>query len=291
MGKDLSVLIPSRNEMFLRQTIEDVLLHSEADTEVIAVVDGDWPDPPIPDDPRVTLVRHAKPKGQRQNVNLAARMSKAKYIMKLDAHCALDQGFDRKLIEAYQEGQTVIPRMYNLHAFDWVCCERLYQGRQERCPKCGGEMKMEIVWKPRLHRKTDYARFDKTLHFQYWYKHEPKDNDVMCFVGACFFLSRERYWELDGMDEGHGSWGQMGVEVSLKSWLSGGSVVVNKDTWFSHLFRPYGFPYKISFEEQERARQYSRELWRLDSPHTLPKWNKAIRPLQWVIDKFNPPEW
>ena len=45
-AKDLSVIIPARNEMFLQQTIANILENIEADTEVIAVCDGSWPDPP-----------------------------------------------------------------------------------------------------------------------------------------------------------------------------------------------------------------------------------------------------
>jgi hypothetical protein len=50
-AKDLSVLIPARNEMFLTQTIEDILSKIEADTEIIAVLDGQWADPPKPQNP------------------------------------------------------------------------------------------------------------------------------------------------------------------------------------------------------------------------------------------------
>ena len=48
---DLSVLIPARNEMFLKNTIEDILTHAEGDTEIIAVLDGAWADPPLHDHP------------------------------------------------------------------------------------------------------------------------------------------------------------------------------------------------------------------------------------------------
>jgi hypothetical protein len=293
--KDLSILIPARREMFLKNTIDDILANIEADTEVIAVLDGEWADPPIPDNPRVHIVYHAKPIGQRAAVNEAARISTAKYIMKVDAHCAFDKGFDVKLMRDYEEGQTVIPRMYNLHAFDWVCeCgERVYQGA--RASHCGKEMEMDLVWKPRLHRRSDYARFDRQLHFQYWYKYSNDTNEVMCFVGAAFLMSREQFWKLDGLDEAHGGWGQMGVEVSCKTWLSGGRLVVNKNTWFAHLFRTqegFKFPYPISFDEQERAREYSKWLWNLEQPDELPRWDKAVRPLKWLVDKFAPvPEW
>jgi hypothetical protein len=102
-------------------------------------------------------------------------------------------------------------------------------------------------------------------------------------------MHRERYWELDGMDEGHGSWGQMGVELACKSWLSGGRQVVNKNTWFAHLFRTTDtlkFPYPIKHSETEAARRYSRNLWFGNG------WTKAVHPLSWMIEHFSPlPGW
>ena len=138
--RDLSILIPSRNEMFLRRTIEDILEHREENTEVIAVLDGLWADPVIDDHEDVTLIYHSKSVGQREATNEAARISTAKFIMKCDADCAFDQGFDRKLMEDCEYDWTVIPRMYNLHGFDWVCdiCgDRRYQSpTPTKCNKC-----------------------------------------------------------------------------------------------------------------------------------------------------------
>ena len=295
---DLSVLIPARNEEFLALTIDDVLHHMEGDTEVIAVLDGAWAAPPIADHPRVHLIYHSRAVGQRAAVNEAAKLSTAKYIMKLDGHCSLDQGFDVKLMADCGRDWTVIPRMYNLHAYDWLCKDcgkKTYQG-PPRCKECGSEnVERIVVWKPRLSRRTDFARFDTSLHFQYWKAYEVRREaegdiaDVMCFVGACFFMERRRFYEIGMLDEGHGSWGQMGVEISCKSWLSGGRQVVNKRTWFAHMFRTqpgFGFPYPISFDEQERARQYSRKLWMMNA------WEKAVHPLSWLVDKFSPvPDW
>lgn len=297
---ELSVLIPARNEEFLRNTIESVLANMQGDTEVIAVLDGAWANPPIADHPRVKLIYHSQSIGQRAATNEAARMSRAKYVLKLDAHCAVDQGFDVKLMAQCEPDWTVIPRMYNLHAFDWVCAScglRTYQGAcPERCAQCGNiRHERDLIWQPRRSRRTDFARFDRDLHFQYWRGYEKRPEaegeiaDVMCFVGACFFMERERYWALGGLDEAHGSWGQMGVEISCKSWLSGGRQVVNKRTWFAHLFRTqpgFGFPYPISGTDQEKARQYSRDLWMNN------RWAGAQKPLSWLIDKFSPvPEW
>lgn len=295
---DLSILIPARNEYFLSRTIQDALEHMEGDTEIIAVLDGEWADPPIADHERVTLVYHSESVGQRAAINEAARMSNAKFIMKTDAHCAFDQGFDVKLMADCEPDWTVIPRMYNLHAFDWQCREcgqRSYQGpKPKACEECNNDgFTQKIVWKPRMSRRTDFARFDTDLRFQYWrdYEKRPESNgdiaDVMCFVGACFFMHRERYWELDGSDEAHGSWGQQGVEISCKSWLSGGRMVVNKKTWFAHMFRTQaGFTFPYPNPGIEQARKHSKELWLENN------WDRAVHKLNWLIDKFAPvPDW
>jgi len=303
--RDLSVIIPARNELFLRQTVDNVLANIRGDTEVIAVCDGYWPDPPLYDNPRLTVIHHDSI-GQRAATNEGARVSQAKYVMKLDAHCAVDEGFDIKLMADCQPDWTLIPQMYNLHAFDWVCekCGKTtYQGaKPQTCLSCKDpNHKMNVIWKPRLNRLTLSYMFDKNLQFQYWNSHknrpEVKNNQViesMSFIGACMFLERKRYWELGGMDEAHGSWGQFGTEISCKSWLSGGKLMVTKNTWFAHMFRTGNFseqggstwPYPIQQSQINDAREYSRNLWLND------RWPQAIRPLSWLVEHFAPvPTW
>lgn len=301
---DLSVLIPARNEVFLAKTVESILKAIRGRTEIIVVLDGAWADPPIPDDPRVSIIYFPESIGQRAATNQAARLSKAKYVMKIDAHCILDEGFDVKMIADMKDDMTMIPTLYNLHAFDWVCkkCgDRQYQGPTSKylvCDKCGGMREKEIVWKPRFNRKSHYYRFDKTLHFQYWgdYGNRPEAQgdivEILSAQGSCFMLTRERYWALDICDEKHGSWGQQGVEVAMKTWLSGGRLVTTKKTWYSHMFRTqggdFGFPYPLSGSDVEKARKYSRSLWQEG------KWDKALpgRDLDWLLEKFKPvPDW
>lgn len=304
---DLSVIIPARNEIYLKNTVEDILAHMEGDTSVIVVLDGQAMDIDMPEDERVRYIYYPESIGQRAAVNAAVRMTNSKYIMKLDAHCAVDQGFDVKLMQDCEEDWTVVPRMYNLHVFDWQCddCGRLtYQGpKPEKCRQCGNiDLFGKIFrWKPRLNRKTDFARFDHDLHFQYWFDYTKREKaqddiaEVMCFVGACFFMERERFLYMGGLDEKHGSWGQMGVEMACKSWLSGGKVMVNKKTWFAHLFRTqpgFGFPYPISYAQQEEAREYSRWLWNHEHPWQLPRWVGAKYPLLSLVERFAPvPGW
>ena len=302
-AKDLSVLIPARCEQWLPNTIDDVLSNAECDTECIVVLDGYWPDPPIADRPNLTLIHVTEPIGQRGATNLAARASNAKYIMKLDAHCAVDNGFDRKLIAPYEDNTlaqdvTTIPRMYNLHVFNWLCptCNKQYYQADPiaTCPCGSTTFTQSVVWKPRMDRRTDFGRFDNEMHWQYWKSYERRKEsggtiaELLSSIGACFFMPRARFFDLGCLDEAHGFWGQFGTEIACKSWLSGGRQVVNKRTWYSHFFRvgQLKFPYPLSGNAQERARIYSRDLWLND------KWPSAKRPLSWLIDHFKPvPTW
>lgn len=292
--------------MFLQRTIEDILENIEADTEVIAICDGDWPDPPVQDHPRVTVVRHESI-GQRASTNEGARISQAKYIMKADAHCAFGKGFDRILIEDCRYDWTMVPMMWNLHAFDWkckVCGDQTYQGvKPTKCKKCkASEFELVMIWQPRGNKLTVSWRFDKDLNFQYWRKHKKRPEakgeliETMSFIGACFFINRKRFWEIDGLDENHGSWGQFGTEIACKTWLSGGKLITTRKTWFGHMFRTgnfrgsgwngSSFPYPLPQENIDYAKKYSRDYWLND------RWPKAIHKLSWLVERFKPvPDW
>lgn len=297
---DLSILITARNEQWLARTIRDILENIRANTEIICVLDGYWPNPGIEDHPRLTLLRYPQSIGQRAAINQAARVSTAKFIMKADAHCSFAPGFDAELMGSCEYNQTTIPRQYNLHVFDWLCLgcgKQTYQGpRPASCEACAStDFEQVEVWQPRYNRRADFMRFDNDLHFQYWGdfgKRPEAQADIaptLSLLGACWLLHRTRYWELGGLDEGHGSWGQMGTELACKSWLSGGQLVVNKRTWYAHLFRTrpgFGFPYPLSGPDVEQARNRSRYLW-LGS-----NWSGAKYPLSWLIEKFWPvPGW
>lgn len=299
---DLSILIPARNEMFLAKTVEDILSNIEGKTEVLIGLDGQWAAPAIKDDPRVKILYYPTSIGQRAMTNQLCRMSKAKYIIKCDAHCAFDKGFDRKLMEDMQDNWTVVPTMRNLHVFNWVCikCKHSrYQGPTPKdCPNCANttEFERDVVWIPKPSPQSNSFTFDTTLHFQYFRDFDKRAeggksiSESMSLQGSFFMLTREKYWELNICDENHGSWGQQGVEVALKTWLSGGKVMCNKKTWYAHMFRTqggdFGFPYFLSMKAVETARNYSKDMWFNN------KFIKQVYPLSWLIERFKPlPYW
>jgi hypothetical protein len=307
MGKQsqvplLSILIPARNEEWLPQTVADILAHKAGDTEIIVVLDGYLPDPLLPSHEGLTIIHNPVALGQRAATNQAAKFARGEYLMKVDAHCAFDQDFDVKLLATFEPEWVMIPQMRNLHVFDWlcpVCAARLYQGAPPNaCPTCGNQEQAFtrlFIWKPRDGTRNNFMRFDRDLHFQYWkeFKTRPEAQgdiaDTLSLIGAAWLLRRDRYQAWGGLDEGHGSWGQMGTEIACKAWLSGGRLCVNKRTWFAHLFRTqdgFKFPYPISGADQARAVQYSQRLWRGNH------WPQAVHPLAWLIEKFWPiPGW
>jgi len=295
---ELSILIPSRNEMFLSQTIQDILKNIEADTEVIAVLDGQWADPSVEDDPRVNIIYVPESIGQRAATNLACKLSKAKYIMKVDAHCSFDKGFDRKMIAEMKDDWTMVPTMRNLWAFDWKCYHcgwKKYQGPTPlKCENCGktDKIKRKIIWKGKERPQSNSYCFDKNFHFQYFreFNKRPEGQgeltETMSLQGSCFMMTREKYWELKICDEEFGSWGNQGIEVAVKTWLSGGRVMVNHKTWYAHMFRTQGGDFSFPYPQKQSEVEVTKNKVKEYILNTKYKYS-----LDWLLKKFNPPGW
>lgn len=285
---NLTIIIPARNEAYLEKTIQSILTNKRGDTNIIVVLDGYIPEPQIEmNSEDVTFLHYEESIGQRQAINEAAIRTDAKYIMKLDAHCAVAEGFDVELMKTGDElGENVtqVPRMFNL---DHTIFEPRHKANFEEAVKrakvtdymfIGVNDKNEL--RTQYYKGSEYRKIHRDLD-------HIKIDEIMSCMGPCFFLNREWFLKHGGCDTSHGGWGQQGIEVACKAWLSGGRLVVNKRTWFAHWFRGSdgGFPYPISGRSVADARKYSKDLWLND------KWEHAIRPFQFLLDKFNPPGW
>ncbi|MEK7117088.1 MAG: glycosyltransferase [Patescibacteria group bacterium] len=318
MAKDLSILIPSRSEMFLARTIEDILANIEADTEVIALLDGTWADPPVAYNERVNVIYAPKAIGQRAAANMACKLSKAKYVMKVDAHCSFDKGFDRKMLEAYKEtgdSVTMAPTMRNLWAFDWKCmkcgkkwyqgptptecAEKNFRGTGQPCE--GKNFKRKMMWVGKSNPQSNSYSFNAEPHFQYFNEYckrpEYKEalektgiTETMSLQGSAFMCARDKWWEWELSDEKLGNWGNQGIEVACKTWLAGGRVLVNHKTWYAHMFRTqggdFGFPWPNSGKDTQKTKDNVKKLFWEN------KWSKQKYPLSWLLEKFWPvPGW
>lgn len=305
----LSILIPARSEEFLTRTIQDILENIESDTEVIATLDGEWASPPIPQHERVNVIYIPEAIGQRKATNMAAKLAKGKFLMKLDAHCSFDKGFDRKMIEFMEkhgDDITAVPKMRNLWAFDWKCyhCgKKWYQdNKPENCDQChkGDKIRKKMLWIGKHNPQSWSYCFNAEPRFMYFedYKHRPgirekakKEgwSETMSLQGSCFMCTREKYFDLPLCDEELGSWGNQGICVAGKTWLSGGRVLVNHNTWYAHLFRTkqnFGFPWPVSGRDQQKVKKRVKDLlWEQ-------KFSKQIYPVSWLVKRFWPvPGW
>lgn len=298
---DLAIIIPARNEEFLPHTVEDILKNKRGKTQIVVGLDGQWKGLPEPHED-LSFVKRFESIGQRAISNDCVKVANAKYVMKVDAHCAFDEGFDVKMIEAFKEsGDNVcmVPLMRNLWVYDWKCYKcgkREYQDKVNICPDCGTVMKKKMLWIAKTNPESSAYYFSPEPKFGYFgalrSQHKQSSEklvETMSLQGSCFMCTTEKYWELGICDEGFGSWGSQGIEVACKFWLSGGRVLCNKDTWYAHCFRTknvFGFPYKLSGKQVAYAKAKAKWLF------FGKRWKKQQKPLSWLIEKFWPiPEW
>jgi glycosyltransferase involved in cell wall biosynthesis len=95
----LSILIPARQEIYLKQTIDDIFKHAEGDIEVLVGLDGlEENDIDLValaqikyTQKKLQFVINEKPMGQRAMTNYLAQKATGDYLMKLDAHCSLSR--------------------------------------------------------------------------------------------------------------------------------------------------------------------------------------------------------
>ena len=279
----LSVIIPSCNEKYLRRTIDCINEAAKGDIEIIVYLDVYWPDPPMEKDDRVTIIHSGKKLGMRPGIKAAMRIANGKYIMKCDAHCSFDEGFDLKLKEDYQDGDLVIPERWNLDHTSWERARGPYHYLYLSYPLTNDD-----VYGIGFHGKKWRGECgnDGSLFHLEKKRRDILIDEILTFQGSCWFGARELFDKLDYPDcENYGYCGNEAQELGFKIWLSGGRVVVNKKTWYGHLHKSKktgGRGFFINRKEKDRSTQYSAWCWMNN------KWPGQKRDLKWLIDKFMP---
>lgn len=266
----VSVIIPGRCEPYFQQTIDSALERAVGDIEVVAIVDGPGQEPPVKsDDPRVKIIELDKSVGQRGGYNLGVRESTGEFVMKIDAHALVSPGYDEALKAHCQDKMVVLPEMRRLDVHKW---------------------------KDKPRGKTHFMYFGLDLYCHYWrgYRKRPAAKaefpEVMTGQGSCWFTTREWSDHIGLLDEGVGSWGNVGIEISLRTWLCGGSQIVNKRVWQAHWFRKDegGFTYPMDGRKVAKAHKYTRENYYFKDD----AFEHQTRPFSWLLYKFAPvPGW
>jgi len=273
---DLSVCIPNRNSPFTSNTIDDVLRHAETNIEVIVHVDENWPEK-LSSDARVHYIHPPTPRGLRQGINTSVAMAKGKYILKTDDHCAFGQGFDKILIESHQDNWVQIPRRYALNAEEWKIEERT-----------DNKYPIDYMYIDFPRKGKDH---DDGMHGVPWKRDRSEEiDDTPSMQGSCYFMTKDWFDNhLKGLsEEGYGQFAQESQEIGFKTWLGGGSLKVNKKTWYAHLHKGsrYGRFYRFPGGTVE-ASSWSADHWLNNREPGM------VHKFEWFIDEKFPgmPSW
>ncbi len=276
---DVSIIIPSRNEIFLEKTVTDLLTKAEGDIEVIPILDGYWPVPPLPDDNRLKIIHRGTPLGMRAAINAGAAIAKGRYLMKCDAHCMFEKGYDTVLKADCEDNWIVVPRRMRLDAENWI----IRESDKKKVP-----IDYEFLSSPGYHGAKG-NRWDQRSAERL---NDPKYviDENMSFQGSCWFMTKKHYDNfLHGMSEvGYGTFVREAQEIGLKTWLGGGKVMTNKKTWYAHLHKgpQYGRMYFIDRRRMNEGNAYCDDYWFNN------RWEEAKHDLAWLVERFWPvPSW
>lgn len=279
----LSIIIPSFNEPYLYETLNDILTKAKGEYEILVNIDGEFPKKFI-ENKKITYSHHPDPIGMRGGINLGIKNSTGNYIMKCDAHCLFDEGFNEILIKDMKKDWLIVPRRYSLYADGWKREMRMpfkdyhYISFPKLCRYGYGIFPQE--WNERTIKRQKHVIDDTmTLQGSFWLA----DKDY--FLNCVGYLndSMDRYSTFSGEP----------LEVCLNYWLKGGSVKVNKKTWYAHLFKNKKF-----YGRHSKLREYKQNLKNIAGHNwAAMHWMNNEEPgiihnMEWLIDKFWPvPTW
>ena len=250
----LSIVIPARTEKYLNITIEGVLAAAVGEIEVFVVLDGygDTPYEPV-EDKRVKYISLPAPdnyeRHKRQAINTAVSISHGKYVMWLDAHCILAEGFDEVLAKDCEDNWMVVPRRKRINTVEkWEATDG---GR----PSIDYEYFMwQFLKKGRLagYKWETKAMANKGIMI----------DDIFTCQGSFAFMTRKHFDRMGFMKiAGYTGWGQEGEELCLTTLLNGGRAVVNKNTWYAHLHKGQMHGRMYKWTNVEPSYDYSFNYW------------------------------
>ncbi len=207
----------------------------------------------------------------RPMVNRLAREARGEYLMRMDAHCMVDEGIDAKLIEVLEKEDlaTAVAMRYELNPRRWQ--------RRERT---------DVPYR-RLSHVSEDGKGLRSLPWPEWEKDHRDEivGETMTCSGSSWTCKRSTFVDRwGGFDERHGTFGQEGVEISCMTWLSGGRFLVHKGTWYAHHNRGHS-TYALGPHQKPKSIDHSHWLWVENN------WPHARYSFEWLLEKFKPPGW
>jgi glycosyltransferase involved in cell wall biosynthesis len=251
----VSIMIPCIKEdmQYLEKTIDSLYKNAVGPIEFIVAFDGFEPTKRPVD---IKYVAFCPRVGVRAAMNQMAAMAEGEFLLRIDAHCTITEGWDARMKESCLPKTTVaadidrlIPETWQGEGFDagmWAFDENI-------------DLKMVRGWKLPEHRLLE--------------------EEMLCTMGQGYMIPREYYLECGGCDEDHGVYGDLGAEWSLKTWLTGGRTIMRTDVVCTHLFRPGQTIFTIDQDMRERSKKRLYDEWVVG--------NRGSKPFWWLLNKFD----
>lgn len=221
-----SVIIPSRNEVHLNKTIENILKTVTGKIEVLVGLDGWDFGYDVMKDNRIKVIKEYPSIGRRRMSNKLANMAQGKYLHKVDAHSIFKtEGWDTKL-KCVCEPDTVVGCV--MDGID----EETWQSQGNRW--LGWIIDLETgKWDWQLKMISQLIELVGSFH------------------AASYMMQKETFIARGMHDETLSGWNDEELEWTLKIQRTGGRIIVRTDVECAHLFRKER-PYELKGETDNK---------------------------------------
>ena len=229
--------------------------------EIIVVLDGYWPNPPLKEDPRVKILHLGKNRGMRGAINAGVAVSKGEFIMRMDEHQIVGKGYDAILIKDCEPNWIVTPRRYFLDPVKWEVMDIPYQDYEKLI--IAGSKRRKFTGHPWPERDKEREGI--------------MVDEKMAMQGSCWLMRRSWWDKVIGelQSEGYGTHYQDSTEMVFKTWKAGGKLMLNKNTWHAHKHRKFPRTHGYGGALADASFKYALDTWE-------DYYEKVIRP-KWKI--------
>lgn len=300
----ISVIIPTLNESneILNKTINSIYSTSPGEIEVIVIDDNSN---------SLTKIYNKKPIYEKNAVKLGAAKSKhigvclssKKYIFLTDSHVLFEKGWYEGCLKSLENKPRTL----------WCgTCLGLSAKNFDLSKANGAYVGAKLFL---------YDEKDKQILDGKWMNDVRGENnyEISCVMGANYFMHKDWFFKIRGYGDLR-AWGSEEPCLSIKTWLSGGDVRLNKLVRTGHLFRdaaPYStnvkeiiynkirmaktfLPDKMSrilISKLPQTREFFEACKMINSEATIIKEYKGYyrdlfnRDIEWVCNKFDIKTW
>jgi glycosyltransferase involved in cell wall biosynthesis len=207
----VSVIIPAHNEeQWLNRTIDNFLSTAKGKVEVVVVLNGY--DQEV--DPRAVVLRYPNNMGERAAMNAAAAVATGKYLLRIDAHCDIDDGWDVKMVSSMTPKRVLVAVL----------------------------TATDKQWKRIPGHWYGFCKLLPTMEEKWWHKKEYEVTEPnMALTGCAMMIAKDFYWSFGGADETLPAMGAIGPEFALRGHLDGDGVYTRTDVICGHIFDTGGY--------------------------------------------------